>query len=292
MPAPPEPHTLVTLIASGRERLTPVHGAGEARAIIRAWLSGRLHLPAPELEPERRIHPQELHLLLTDLDRLSAGEPLQYVLGEVDFHGLRLTVNPHVLIPRPETEELVERITRGLPFTPRCIVDVGTGSGCIALALKQAYPQARVIGADISPEALRVAESNARANNLGVEWALVDALGPELPRQLTGWLSAPGNVLVSNPPYVPRSDSAHMERHVLDHEPHLALFVEDDDPHRFFRAMATAAAAAIHPGDELWFEGHYLHLPRTARIVEESGFHGTELIQDLSGNLRFIRAWR
>lgn len=292
MPVPSEHTTVGSLLIAAHQRLSLLHGPRGAKAITRAWLQDRLALAVPELERERTIPAGRLHLLGTDLDRLAAGEPLQYVLGRVEFHGLRLVVDPHVLIPRPETEELVDRIVRGLPFQPRCIVDVGTGSGCIALAFKKAFPHARVIGLDISPEALRVAGANAQANNLAVQWVQADGLGPELPSMLENLFTAPGNLVVSNPPYVPRSDAAEMERHVLDHEPHLALFVDDGDPHRFFRAIAAAAAAAMVPGDELWFEGHYRHLPETRCVVEAAGFATTQLMDDLNGNPRFIRACR
>lgn len=285
--------TLIRFVAPYRNALLPQHGEQGMRAIIRAVLQHVLGIPVPELEPERMLSTEEAARLEQVFARVLAGEPLQYVLGHVDFHGVRLAVDPRVLIPRPETEELVERIVqRNRPVDPEWIVDIGTGSGCIALALKQAFPAARVCGMDRSAPALALAQANATLNGLAVEWTERDALGPELlPWLQAGW--APGStIVVSNPPYVPRADSAQMQAQVLLHEPHAALFVPDDDPHRFYRAIAAAVALCAVPGDELWCEAHYRFAPETARVVEACGFRQVELMDDLSGNPRFIRAWK
>ncbi|MBP8824506.1 MAG: peptide chain release factor N(5)-glutamine methyltransferase [Flavobacteriales bacterium] len=286
----PEGNTVGGILAHAHDRLHLCHGTEGAKAITRAWLQERLQLALPELDQQLVIDPGPLRRLLQDLDRLTAGEPLQYVLGQVHFHGLDLAVDPRVLIPRPETEELVDLIIRSLTFDPRAIVDVGTGSGCIALALKRAFPRASVMGIDASADALDVARANGISNGLTVEWALVDALGTGLVPRFAKAFSAPGNVVVSNPPYVPLRDKAGMEPHVVDHEPHLALFVADADPHIFYRAIASAAATTMNQGDELWFEGHYLQLPQTAQVVKQAGFANPLMIDDLSGNHRFIRA--
>ncbi|MCC6840262.1 MAG: peptide chain release factor N(5)-glutamine methyltransferase [Flavobacteriales bacterium] len=291
MPVPSEHTTVGSLLIAARQRLSLLHGPDGAKAITRAWVQDRLALAVPELERERTIPAGQIHLLDKDLDRLAAGEPLQYVLGRVEFHRLRIAVDPRVLIPRPETEELVELIIRSCAKVPDRIVDVGTGSGCIALALKQAFPSAQVIGVDISEAALELAGENASANGLEVQWIKANALGEELPGLMQSMLSGPGNLVVSNPPYVPRSDSSAMQAQVLDHEPHLALFVDNSDPHCFFRAIASAAAPSFHPGDALWFEGHYRHAPETVQVVVDAGFPHAEMIADLSGNPRFIHAW-
>lgn len=284
---------LIRFLAPYRKALLPQHGEQDMRAMIRAVLQHELAIPFPELEPERILSTGEAARLEQVFARLLAGEPLQYVLGHVDFHGLQLAVDPRVLIPRPETEELVERIVQfNRPLEPLWIVDIGTGSGCIALALKQAFPSARVSGMDRSAPALALAQANGTRNGLTVAWKESDALGPDLlPWLQAGW--APGRtIVVSNPPYVPRADSAEMQPQVLLHEPHAALFVPDDDPHRFYRSMAAAVARCAVPGDELWFEAHYRFAPGTARVVEALGFPQVELMDDLSGNPRFIRAWK
>ncbi len=287
-----EVRTVKAFLDEHREALRALHGLDEARALLRAVFQERLGLAVPELEPERLIGPEELASLQDTLQRLRAGEPLQYVLGHVEFHGLRIAVDPRVLIPRPETEELVDRIIRASDQAPTTIVDIGTGSGCIALALKKGFPQAKVFGLDISSSALEVARSNGQANRLEVEWTACDALGPELSALLKKLRSSGGMLVVSNPPYVPVSDKDSMQEQVLQHEPHLALFVEDADPQLFYRAIATAAASAMAQGDRLWFEAHYLHAAGTMNVVKAAGFEEVKLIKDLSGNPRFISAQR
>jgi release factor glutamine methyltransferase len=198
-------------------------------------------------------------------------------------------VDPRVLIPRPETEELVDRIIRSFAVPPTRIIDIGTGSGCIGLALKKAFPQARVVGMDKSSDALAVARSNGLANVLEVEWKEADALSPEWAGML-GSADQGRTLVVSNPPYVPRSEEKDMEATVRDHEPHAALFVPDDDPQLFYRAIAGTAAAALHAGDELWFEGHYIHTRASTELVRGMSFRAVETFSDLSGHPRFIRA--
>lgn len=283
-------NTVHALLDQYREALIPLHGQVETRAILRAAFYDRIGLSVPELELERELSGEELRLLTETLDRIAAGEPLQYAMGHVDFHGMRLAVDPRVLIPRPETEELVDRIISSYSLAPACIVDIGTGSGCIVLALKKAFPKARVIGLDRSVDALELAKTNGASNDLNVEWVECDALGPELlPLLEREWI--PGRTLiVSNPPYVPLRDKASMQEQVLRYEPHLALFVENDDPHKFYRAIAAAVVATVHPGDALWFEAHYQYAPETAAMVKGEGFNEVDLIHDLSGNPRFIHA--
>lgn len=287
-----DPITVRSFEGIFRRALLPLHGEGEVRALTRAVFSGKLNIPVPALDPDRLLTPPEAQELSGILQRLVAGEPVQYVLGHVHFMGLRLAVDARVLIPRPETEELVDLIKHRIPYRPACIVDVGTGSGCIALALKQAFPDAAVTGIDASEGALDVARSNSKVNGLEVQWVQLDALGVELMPFLHRQAQEAPTLIVSNPPYVPLGDKASMQSQVLDHEPHLALFVDDGDPQRFYRAIARAAAGALLPGDELWFEAHYLHARESLAVVLAMGFAQGELIHDLSGNARFIRARR
>lgn len=286
-----EPTDLKTLYDQYRQALLPAHGAAEARAILREVLRHNLGLATPELEPERILSPEEERAVRQLLDRVLGGEPLQYVLGAVEFHGVYLAVDPRVLIPRPETEELVDLIVRSAGQPPDRILDIGTGSGCIALALKKAFPAAEVLGIDRSAEALALAAQNAQANGLSVGWRELDALSHDLATVMKAERPDQRTLVVSNPPYVPLSDKAEMAPNVIDHEPHMALFVEDDDPHRFYRAIATAARQAFRTGDELWFEAHYRHASETAEVIRAIGFKHVELLHDLSGNPRFIHAW-
>jgi release factor glutamine methyltransferase len=288
MPAFPHGTTVALLLEEYRTALLPGHGPAETRAILRRVFAERAGIAIPELEPHRLLAEDEVAPLREVLDRVASGMPLQYALGRVHFHGLELAVNPDALIPRPETEELVDRIVRSCRTAPRRIVDIGTGTGCIALALKKAFPGAAVTGLDISAPCLDLARSNAANNGLDVEWWECDALGPEL---ATALQRGQGPLLVvSNPPYVPRSESATMQPQVLRHEPHTALFVDDDDPQLFYRSIAMAAGRSMGPGDQLWFEAHYRHAAGSADVARSAGFTRVELLQDISGNPRFIHA--
>ncbi len=274
----------------GAFRATLAEGShGEFRAIISAVFKERAGIAHPGLVPERALTAEQARALENDLAKLAAGQPLQYVLGHVPFHGLQLKVDPRVLIPRPETEELVELISRRP--APGRIFDVGTGSGCIALALKRSFPDTEVSGIDASSAALELAAENARLNNLQIEWLDVDALGPVFHEVLQKPVAG-RTFVVSNPPYVPQTEAATLQPTVRDHEPSTALFVPDNDPQLFYRAIAGAAYQAFRPGDELWFEGHYRHATGTAALLAQIGFAHVNLLHDLSGNPRFIHAWK
>lgn len=284
------PGTVAEVMEQFSRSLIPMLGPEETKAVIRAVLHERIGLPFPELDRQRKISPADAQTVGQDLHRLRTGEPLQYVLGHVQFHGLRIAVDPRALIPRPETEELVDRIIRSRAKAPASIVDLCTGSGCIALALKKAFPNAVTTGLDLSMDALDLARTNAAALNLLVEWQRADVLSTELETLLRAAKGAGDTLVVSNPPYVPEGDREGMAEQVLLHEPHLALFVKDHDPQAFFRAIAGAAASVLGHGDALWLEGHHRHAAETKVVVEACGFREVELISDLSGNLRFIRA--
>ncbi len=285
-----EATTVEAVLAHYRRSLATRYTPSEVRTIARAVFMDHTGMAHPEMEQERVLGIEEAARLKDALERLQAGEPLQYVIGHMEFHGMKLTVDPRVLIPRPETEELVDRIIRFQEQPPARIIDIGTGSGCIALALKKAFPPARVIGMDLSRAALELAQANAAANALTADWEEGDALDPAWTAALLNSPYSASTLVVSNPPYVPVPDMASMDEQVLKHEPHLALFVQNADPHLFYRAIATACFKALAAGGQLWFEAHYRHAPETAAIVQSIGFAEVELIDDLSGNHRFIRA--
>ena len=282
--------TLAYWEQSFRESLLELHGADEAKAITRVAFREILGKDPFQMDAKALLTSTQSSRAREVLQRLVAGEPLQYVIGSVEFFGLKLRVDPSVLIPRPETEELVDLMVRAQAAAPVRIFDICTGSGCIALALKKAFPQAFVTGCDISERALDVACSNGATTGLEVTWNNCDALGAGLNALLTAERTEGRTLVISNPPYVPQQDKATMDPHVLLHEPHLALFVENADPHLFYRAIAQAFAPLAGLEDELWFEAHHLHAPATAEVVRTEGFSRVELLQDLSGNPRFIRA--
>lgn len=216
------------------------------------------------------------------LDRLAKGEPLQYVIGYTPFCGLRLRVDKRVLIPRPETAELVEWIT-ACSAKAGMVLDIGTGSGCIAIALAHRLPGCRVCGWDISDDALEVARENNRLNGTDVEFARMDIL------------SAPASdckydVIVSNPPYVLESEKAQMETNVLGYEPHIALFVPDNDPLRFYRVVAGLGKKALVPGGMLYFEINPLESEAMKSMLSDAGYHDIEIRKDIFGKQRMIKA--
>lgn len=280
-------NTVGSVLDLYRSELAELHGAREATAMARSVFQEALGWDMAQLEWRKMetLSESELIKVYSPLTRLRAGEPLQYVLGHVRFMGLSLRVGPDVLIPRPETEEMVDMIcNQGQAF--KKIVDVGTGSGCIALALKKRFPMAEVIGLDISEGALRIARANAVSNGMDVRWEQCDVLLP-------GRSFPDGcDLVVSNPPYVPRSEEVTLAPHVRDHEPHGALFVDDADPVLFYRAIGEKAMPALRPGGELWFEGHHLYTREAASALRSIGYSDVVVIDDLSGSNRFIRAVR
>jgi release factor glutamine methyltransferase len=222
------------------------------------------------------------------IDRLSQKEPIQYVLGETEFFGLTIHVAPGVLIPRPETEELVEWILKENQNdrSDRQLLDIGTGSGCIAVSLAKAWPNAIVRAWDVSTDALRIAKDNARSNHVDIRFEHRDVLNYKVASQEKESL----DLLVSNPPYVCQSEASEMDPNVLNHEPHLALFVENTDPLLFYRIISGLAMELLKPGGVLYFEINSGLGNETKDLIRSYPFKDVALIQDISGKDRFIRA--
>jgi len=233
--------------------------------------------------------------------RLLRHEPVQYVLQKAWFYGLELYVNPDVLIPRPETEELVYWIVQdvkaaGLPVFERApqqadvttelkIMDVGTGSGCIALALKKTMPLAEVWGCDKSDSALTVARRNGSTLDIRVDFQSVDFLDAAQQKHLPTV-----DIIVSNPPYIPESGRAEMAPNVVEHEPHGALFVPDTDALLFYRALASFGHARLHAGGALYMEVHEDHAQEVAQLFEAEGYRDVTIKKDMQGKDRMVKA--
>lgn len=218
------------------------------------------------------------------INRLQQGEPLQYIEGKAPFCGMEFTVQPGVLIPRPETAELVEWITHDLAVQSPRILDLGTGSGCIAISLSKLLPQATVEACDISTAALAVAKGNNEQNGTAVEFFHHDILDLAIP------LPHSYNILVSNPPYIKQSEAADMEQHVTEWEPHTALFVPDNDALCFYRAIAEIGQTdALLPGGSIYVEINQALGAETVELFESYGYRGVELRKDIYGNERMIR---
>jgi release factor glutamine methyltransferase len=215
---------------------------------------------------------------------LKAGKPIQYVIGKAWFMGEAYSVNEHVLIPRPETEELVDWILEyaEIKGTSLRILDIGTGSGCIAIALKKALPNSNVSAIDISTNALKVAAENASILNAAIEFVPLDVLN-------TAFLPDQYDVIVSNPPYIPMHEMENMEMQVAAQEPNIALFVPDEDPLVFYKAIARLAKLHLKPNGQLFFEIHFDQGEALVKLLDEMHFHA-ELREDLFGKDRMIRA--
>ena len=226
------------------------------------------------------------------LRRLLNGEPVQYVVGKAEFGGRIFRVTSDVLIPRPETYELcqwLEEEERGKRKEERdfSILDIGTGSGCIAITLALDMPQAKVEAWDISADALTVARENAQELQAKVKFEQVDVLSSLPAHGGLGWVS-----IISNPPYICQKEAVEMEQHVLDHEPHQALFVPDEDPLLFFRAIARLGQKALHKDGRLYFEINPAYHQELTKMLDEMGYFGIETRKDQFGRNRMIKAKR
>ena len=267
-------------------RLTALYDEHEARALAQYLFEERFGLSLADLaaDADERLNDVQRAVLEVLVGRLCQAEPIQYVLGKTTFCGCTLNVNPSVLIPRPETQQLVNMMT-GAPECQRqgaAILDIGTGSGAIAIALAHALPQVSVAAWDISEEALQTATANARLNKVDVSFCLQDAL--RAPKDELLW-----DVIVSNPPYVCLSEKNQMEHNVLDFEPALALFVNDDEPLLFYRAIGRYAARALRPGGSLYFEINPLFAEPMEALLREQGFREIVISDDFFGKKRFAK---
>uniref|UniRef100_UPI0040484A2E peptide chain release factor N(5)-glutamine methyltransferase n=1 Tax=Roseivirga sp. TaxID=1964215 RepID=UPI0040484A2E len=225
----------------------------------------------------------DLESLEKAIEQLLAHLPIQYIIGEVEFYGCRIKTDGRALIPRPETEELVDWICQENELDAPNILDIGTGTGCIPIALKKAIPEAKVNAVDISREALALAKENAQANDVTIDFAQLDVLKDVIPFQQL-------DIIVSNPPYIPIQEKESMDSNVVDFEPPLALFVSDEDPLIFYRVIAEQAIQIINLGGILYFEIHENFGQMLVTLMEEIGFTNVTLKQDLQGKDRMIQA--
>lgn len=259
----------------------------EKNAIIRAICCDLLgySTAAYYMKEEVILTAEQEARLSTIIYRLQQGEPLQYIEGKAPFCGMDFVVKPGILIPRPETAELVEWIVQDHTTQDARILDLGTGSGCIAISLSKRIPQAIVEACDISHEALAIARENSQKNNTSVQFFHHDML------DLTTPLPHSYNILVSNPPYIKQSEAADMEKHVTEWEPHTALFVPDDDALCFYRAIAEIGQTnALLPGGHIYVEINQALGKETIELFENYGYEEVTLRKDIYGNDRMIKA--
>ena len=255
----------------------------ECHAIVSRLLAhyGGIEAVQIALDTPIALTPAQQQQLDTAVQRLVRQEPLQYVLGVTPFFGRTFSVSPAVLIPRPETESLVQHIVADNPKAGRRVLDIGTGSGCIAITLQQELPQATVDALDISAAALQVATTNAAQLGATVHYFQADILQTPLPDKL--W-----DVIVSNPPYVRESEKDYMHRRVLDHEPAEALFVPDHAPLLFYERIAQLARTHLAPGGKLYVEINEAFGAATAALLAQQGLHKVSISQDIHGKDRWV----
>lgn len=273
------------IVAYIRSRLQPYYTAEEVSALSRIVCCDLLGQAPTDyyLGKDIVLSPKKEQELEDILQRLSRFEPLQYIEGRTLFLGREFWVAPGVLIPRPETEELVELMLKEIPADAR-ILDVGTGSGCIAISLAKELPDALVTAWDVSPEALSVARVNARKLQADVRFVECDVLACQVDE--VGLY----DVIVSNPPYVTEAEKADMEPNVLQWEPSLALFVPDDDPLRFYRRIAVLGRDMLADGGRLYFEINRAYGREMVEMLRTMGYVGVRVEKDLSQNDRFVIA--
>lgn len=266
-------------------RLAGAYDQREARAVARMLIEEKFGLSFADIicGGVEALSDAGTQWLEAAVERLEQGEPIQYVLGWAWFCGLRFGVQPGVLIPRPETEWLVDTVcadSSAQNARKLRVLDIGTGSGCIALSIKQHLPEAYVEAWDISPEALAIAADNARSLGLDVAFRQQDALN--LTPDADVW-----DVIVSNPPYICHRERADMSPNVLDHEPSTALFVPDTDPLLFYRTITRYAVGSLRRGGRLLFECNTLYATDTARMMADEGMNATEVHDDCFDKPRF-----
>lgn len=271
------------LFTDYKYRLLPRYDAQEAENLV-LWLFERfLSVQRKDILQNRFVKINAD--LKAAIEKLETGVPIQYVLEEAPFYGRYFYVNPSVLIPRNETEELVHLILQENQEEGLQILDVGTGSGCIPITLALEMPHPIVTAIDLSRDALVVAQRNAERHQVGINYILCDVLSEALPVTAL-------DIVVSNPPYVRESEKASMHQNVLDHEPHLALFVPEDDALVFYRVIARKSLMALKPGGKLYFEINESLGAEMVSLLSSLGYRHVRLMQDLNGKDRMVAAIR
>ena len=277
-------HPIYTYI---RQELSGFYPDAEAVAMAKYILTEKFRLSALDLYAGKDMNfsSEKLSEVNDILARLKSYEPLQYIIGETWFCGYRFKLTPAVLIPRPETAELIDWIAADNKRRGMRVLDIGTGSGCIPVSLALMMDSPLMSAWDISEEALSVAAENARTNDVDIAFSRVDVLGNDIP-------DIKVDILVSNPPYITDSEKADMEKNVLEWEPDLALFVPDDDPLRFYRRIAELGLDVLDDGGQVYFEINRAYGKETMEMLASLGYKNIDLRKDMSGNDRMIKALR
>jgi release factor glutamine methyltransferase len=284
--------TIKDVFLSFQQGLGEVYDNREIEAITLLVLEEITDMSRAKIKafPEDDVPGEAVEKIQSILEELKTGRPVQYILGNTEFYGLNFLVNPATLIPRPETEELVEWVIESQKLKVKSqksfsILDIGTGSGCIAISLKKNLPNANVATIDISPEALHTAKQNAVINDVEVEFIEQDILNPKSELEHSKF-----EVIISNPPYVTLVDKAQMHQNVTGFEPHTALFVPENDPLIFYKAIADFAIKHLENKGLLFFEINENFGKETVELLSDKGFTDIELRKDMSGRDRMVKA--
>ncbi|MBT8245831.1 MAG: peptide chain release factor N(5)-glutamine methyltransferase [Winogradskyella sp.] len=276
-----------------QKELGAIYDKNEVASFFFLCLEYFLEVPRIQLilEPEFSISKAEVEDFFRTLEALKKQKPIQYIFGETEFYGLKFKVNENVLIPRQETEELISLIIEDSKLksqNPIIILDVGTGSGCIAITLAKNIPNAKVYAVDVSKEALEIAKENAELNNVNVHFIKYDILNRN--NWSSNFKDLEFDFIVSNPPYVRNLEKAEIQPNVLDYEPHLALFVEDDNPLIFYSAITNFAIHKLKLSGHLFFEINQYLGNETKQLLVDANFNKIELKKDLNNNDRILKA--
>ncbi len=266
--------------------LTGLYDKNEAASIARIVFEEKLNINRTDLalDPLRQINKKEEDKMERLFQKLLTGSPIQQILGHTDFYGLKIKVNKNVLIPRPETEELVQLIiNENKKETGLKVLDIGTGSGCISIVLACGLKNADLTGIDISNKALRMARMNAKLNDVEIQFKERNILEKKTWHSLKEF-----DIIVSNPPYVTESEQKDMHIIVLNHDPHLALFVPDNDPLRFYEKISDMALSHLSPGGKIYFEINEAFGKNVKNMLESKGFTNVLIKKDLNGKDRFV----
>jgi len=268
-------------------QLESQYNKSEIKSVQRQLIEHYYHLsPARQIvENEMRFSESELLKIIYAMKEMKDGIPLQYVVGDAEFCGRIFKVNKNVLIPRPETEELVQWFLEDNESTIPAVLDIGTGSGCIPITLKCELPEGKISACDVSMNVLKVALSNEKLNHVEIDWYILDVLSSNQPFKENQF-----DTIISNPPYVLKSDMAAMDANVLENEPHLALFVEDEDPLVFYKAIAEKSKIWLRPEGKIFFEIHEKKGKEVVDLLTEMGYQDVELRKDMSGKDRMVKA--
>lgn len=268
-----------------QDQLKDIYSANEIRILTSMIFENVLELSASELLNYKfnQLSDEDHTKIKEFTKRLKNREPIQYILGETEFYNLKFKVTSDVLIPRPETEELIDWALEFIKNKPLSILDIGTGSGCIAVTIGKKNPNAKIHAWDISETALQIAAENAQNNQVEIFFSKKDILKIQNHQILY-------DVIISNPPYIPNEEKNSIDAQVVDFEPHLALFVADNQPLIFYESISRFAKTNLTQGGMLFFEIHQNYGSQMVEMLQKMEFHNIELKKDISGNDRMIRA--